>query len=148
MHIPWMDQNRPRCVHVICAGMLGWMPWTYCTYMDPVSTPPSADFNVCKNDKRKNCAQPSNFKNLLFCREYFYKSYFNTSIIWSTEGVITIKFRAKSNLNSGRLTFSVSFFFEEGEKIFRIWVSIILDFCQKLKHFSFGFISNKIGASV
>ena len=88
------------------------------------------------------------FQNLLFCREYFFKSYFNTSIIWSTKGVITIKFRAKSNFNSGRITFSVSFYFEEGEKIFRIWVSIILDFCQKLEHFSFGFISNKIGASV
>ena len=36
-HRPWLYIS----MNVVCAGTLGWMPWTYLTYTDLVSMPPS-----------------------------------------------------------------------------------------------------------
>ena len=36
----WYVHLYKPCLHVARAGTLGWLPWTYCTYPDLVSSPP------------------------------------------------------------------------------------------------------------
>ena len=67
------------CLHVVRAGTLGWLPWTYCTYPDLVSMPP-----ILANDNTPPGTGPVNFSEQKIKNQFFI-------ILWSKKCVRLVK---------------------------------------------------------